>query len=267
MTEEVVVPVDETKVVLPEGEQQSAQAPEYSEEEQSALEQGWKPEDKFEGDKSKWVPADEFLRRGELFGKIDNLNRDLKDTRKALKALQEHHQRVQQSEYEHALQTLRNEKKAAYEAGDADAVIEADERLAAERERQQVERRIAQQAAAAPDPRFVAWANENKWYVNDPELKAFADEIGVSHARVHPDMDPADVLVYVKGRVKKAFPEKFTNPNREKPNAVEGKGTPTTHVKEYELSEEERKVMNTFIRSGIMTKEEYIKDLRKVKGE
>ena len=267
MTEEVVVQEEQQVDEQVTENQQSTQTPEYSEAEQSAMEQGWKPEDKFEGDKSKWVPANEFLRRGELFGKIDNLNRDLKDTRKALKALQEHHLRVQQSEYAHALQTLRDEKKAAYESGDADAVVEADERLAAERERQLVERRNAQQVAAAPDPRFVAWVNENKWYVEDPELKVFADDVGMAHARANPDADPSEVLVYVKGRVKKAYPDKFVNPNRAKPNAVEGTGAPAARVKEYELNEEERRVMQTFIRSGVMTKDEYIKELRKVKGD
>jgi hypothetical protein len=33
------------------------------------------------------------------------------------------------------------------------------------------------------------------------------------------------------------------------------------------LTDEERRVMNTFVRQDIMTKEEYIRDLRAVKGD
>jgi len=268
MTEEVVVQKELASTEEQQTEEQSTQQPEYSESELSAMEQGWKPQDQFEGDKSKWVPADEFLRRGELFGKIDSLNRDLKDTRKALKMLQEHHVKVKQAEYQHALETLRQEKKMALEAGDADALIEIDDRIADEKAKQQVEQQLARQAATAPDPRFVAWVNENKWYVDDPELHSFADEAGHAYTRLHPESDPMDVLVYVKGRVKKAFPEKFQNPNREKPNSVEGGGTPPRKPKidTFELNEEERRVMNTFIRSGAMTKEEYIAELKLVKG-
>ena len=35
-----------------------------------AREQGWKPQDEYEGDPNKWRPAKEFVERGELFGKI-----------------------------------------------------------------------------------------------------------------------------------------------------------------------------------------------------
>ena len=34
----------------------------------------------------------------------------------------------------------------------------------------------------------------------------------------------------------------------------------------FELSDEERKVMNTFLRNGIMTKEEYIAEVKKARG-
>ena len=244
------------------------QEPTYSEAENSAMEQGWKPKDQYEGDESKWVPAEEFLRRGELFSKIDSVNRELKDTRKALKALQEHHIKVKAAEYQHALQTLRDEKRKALEDGDADALIEIDEKIADEKARQNQEKQVAQQVASAPDPRFVQWVNENGWYTQDVELRGFADEAGVAYSRTHPDVDPVDVLKYVKERIKKAFPEKFSNPNRDKPNTVEGRGTPASKAKsdDFELTEEERKVMNTFIRAEVMTKEEYIAELRKVKG-
>ena len=71
--------------------------------EAQAREQGWRPKEEFEGDASKWRPAKEFIERGELFGKIDSMGKELKETRKALKMLQEHHSKVRETEYANAL--------------------------------------------------------------------------------------------------------------------------------------------------------------------
>ena len=62
--------------------------------ESEAREQGWKPKEEYEGDPEKWRPAKEFVERGELFGKIDVLGRELKETKKALKLLQEHNSKI-----------------------------------------------------------------------------------------------------------------------------------------------------------------------------
>ena len=72
--------------------------------ESQAREQGWKPKEEYEGDETKWRPAKEFVERGELFGKIDHMGKELKETRKALKMLQEHHSKVRETEYNKALQ-------------------------------------------------------------------------------------------------------------------------------------------------------------------
>jgi len=92
-----------------------------------------------------------------------------------------------------------------------------------------------------------------------------------------PDISPVQVQVntLVKGlapeevekQVKIEFPNKFTNPNRNKPGAVEGssnKGGKSTG--EVSLSDEERRVMQTFVRTGALTEKEYIESLRKVRG-
>lgn len=99
-------------------------------------------------------------------------------------------------------------------------------------------------------------------------MREFADTVGLKHANNNPDKAPEDVLKYVESQVKRAFPEKFTNPKRSQPSLVEG-GAPlgkSLKVDDIELSDEERKAMLTFERAGIMTKEEYKKQLRAVRG-
>ena len=81
------------------------------------------------------------------------------------------------------------------------------------------------------------------------------------------------MLKYVEGRIKKLYPETFSNPNKTRPSAVEGStSTPASRKPNeeddanYPLSDDERRVMMTFVRQGIMTKQEYIRDLKRVKG-
>ena len=246
-------------------------APVVSEIEQRAIEMGWRPKEEFDGDESDFIDATEFVRRKPLFEKIDNVGKELKETRKALKALQEHHAKVRESEYQNALKSLREEKKAALEAGDADKLIEVDDKIAEAKAQEVVQRTKEEKEATTPHPNFVQWAQRNPWYRTDGELTMVADQIGTAYAASNPQLSPDDVLKYVEQRVKKIYPDKFTNPNKSRPSAVEG-GTatpvrkPSDDLSSYPLTDEERKVMNTFVRQGIMTKEQYIADLKQVKG-
>lgn len=266
--EEVVV----TESTEDSGEGQKEVTPELSPIEQKALEMGWRPKEEFEGNEEDFIDATEFVRRKPLFEKIDNVGKELRETRKALKALQAHHEKVKEAEYQHALKALREEKKAALEAGDADALIEIDDKIADAKAQEVLNRNNAVKEAAAPHPNFVQWAQRNPWYKTNAELTVVADQIGTAYAASNPDLSPDAVLKYVETRVKKLYPEQFTNPNKTRPSAVEGgTSTPTKPVKNdisnYPLTEDERRVMMTFVRQNIMTKEEYIEDLKKVKGE
>lgn len=241
--------------------------------EKRALEMGWRPKEEFEGDEADFIDAQEFVRRKPLFDKIDSVGRELKETRKALQALKTHHEKVKEAEYQHALNTLRAEKKAALEDGDADKLIEIDERIADVKTQRQVEIRDEQVAQnQGPHPNFVRWVDENQWYKNDGELRVAADQIGTSYAANNPGVDPDEVLKYVARRIRKVYPERFQNPNKTKPSAVEGGssnkpvGKSNDDGDDIALTDEERKAMNTFIRQGILTKEQYLADIKKLRG-
>lgn len=237
--------------------------------EAQAREQGWKPQEEYEGEPGKWRDAKSFVERGELFGKIDTMGRELKETRKALKMLQEHHTKVKETEYNRALVELKALQKRHLEEGNADEYLQTTELLTdlkAEQKARQVAAELAPQPQG-PDPRFTAWVDRNKWYASDNEMRQFADSVGLGYSKVNPGIDPEEVLDYVATQVKLRYKDKFENPNRNKPSAVEGRSTPTGAKGEsIQLSEDERKVMNTFVRQGIMTKEEYLAEVKKLRG-
>lgn len=237
--------------------------------ESQAREQGWKPKEEYEGEPEKWKPAKEFVERGELFGKIDTLGKELKDTRKALKMLQEHHTKVKETEYKRAVDELKALQKKHLEEGNSDGYLETTELLTDLKAEQKSREVFAENAPAQVDPRFTAWVDANKWYA-DPratDMREYADVVGSGYAAKHPNLDPEDVLQYVTKQVKIQFKDRFTNPNRSKPSAVEGANTtPASNKSSFELTEEERRVMNTFVRSNVMTKDEYVAQVKAMRG-
>ena len=264
MSEETLIPQSgEAPAVANEQPAETAQVDSY---EQQAREQGWKPKEEYEGDPDKWRPAKEFVERGELFGKIDSMGKELKETRKALKLLQEHHSKVKETEYNNALKELKALQKKHLEEGNSDGYLETTELLTDLKAEQKAREVAAQVNPQQPDPRFVSWTQQNQWYVKDQEMRDFADTVGMGYAQRNPGIDPEEVLEFVEKQVKSRFRDKFQNPNRNKPSSVEGASTPAANKSSFEMSDEERKVMNTFVRNGIMSKDEYIAELKKMKG-
>lgn len=261
MSEEIIAP----KVEAPVAEAVETKAPEFTKVEQTALEQGWVPKDAFQGEEHKWVDAGEFLRRGELFGKIDAQNRELKETRKTLAALEQHYLKVQETEYKRALADLKKQKKEALIENDVEAVLDVDEKIEELREEQIAEARASAQAQVAsqqsqPHPEFVAWTNKNGWYQTNRTMTAFADAFGADLR--DQGKAPSEVLRLVTEEVKKKFPDKFYNPKREEPSAVEGAGAQKgSGVKGIALTELETTIMKKLVGQGVLTKEQYLKDI------
>jgi len=234
-----------------------------------AKEQGWKPKEEFDGDVSKWVSAETFVAKGELIEKIESLGKELKNTKKAMGMLQEHHKKVKETEFAKAVEYLKAQKKAAYEAGDVDAIVELDDKIAEVRETQKNQKIALEEETKQNNvhPEFSSWVSKNKWYDSDVELRDEADALGTSYAK-RTGKEPGEVLKYVEEQIKKLHPDKFSNPNRNKPSTVEGSGTSgvTRKVEDIDMSDEERQVMMTFVRANIMTKEQYIADLKALRG-
>jgi hypothetical protein len=122
--------------------------------------------------------------------------------------------------------------KAAYESGDADAVLAAQEkliRLQNQQERLQNYKprgapapQEAPQAAkpaapqvAKPDDRAMKWAESNQWFMKDKTMTGFA--MGLHEDLVAQGIDPASDLYYNKidAAVRRTFPDKFDDGNTE----------------------------------------------------
>lgn len=221
---------------------------------------GWRPQEEWEGAPEEWIDAKEYVGRKPLFDHMSVMRRELKETQKALRALTEHHQKVRENEYKRAIEDLKSAKKAAFDAGDTDKIVEIDDKLTDIKAQAIAQEKADQQPVNRVHPNFIAWVERNSWYAQNPELRAKADEIGTGHALMHPDKSPDEVLEYVEREIKKSF----RNPNKDRPSAVDGasnKEKPAGSKSTVVLTEQEEAVMKTLVRNGVMTKEEYMTEI------
>lgn len=196
-----------------------------------AAEMGWVPKEEWKGDPEKWRPAEEFVSRGENIIPIlkDQIKKTRADLEMALKVNAKEIEAIKgeaygkaKAEYEAKLRTLDAKELEAFQSGDGEAYIQV------KKERAAVRPPSIPAPVQAPqtNPVFEDWREKNPWY-GDPELTEYADFVGTKIAHETPGAPLADIYAKVTERVKKARPDKFTNPRRDEPGAVEG-GTHST---------------------------------------
>lgn len=265
MTEETKQ-VEGTEVV-----EQKLAEPIYSEVQLKAIDQGWIPKDQFDGDPEEFIDAAEFVRRGELFKKIESQSKELKAVRKALEALGQHHSKVKEIEYERALKSLKDARKQAIVEGDPERALALEDKI--DEVKAEKEQMVADTAAAAQveeaegyNPLMQSWVERNQWYEDDDVMRAAADGLGFKlHKQGH---SPEEVLDLVEKKIRKEFAHKFTNPARNKPSAVEPSTRQGTGTKDtFKLSAEEEQIMRKIVSvTPNYTEADYIKELKAIKS-
>lgn len=241
--------------------------------ESAASEMGWVPKEEYRGDPSKWVDAATFVERGAKSGPIlKERNEHLIKEIQSIKAEFEQHKKVTEqfkkfqadqaerkaNELKAQIAELRAQKSEAIRNGDGDAVNEIDDRIdTLKQSAKEVEKvEVEQPQNNAPHPDFASWKAENSWFDVDKPLTAYATEVA-KEMRRKGDMSEGRVFFdKVKEAVRKDFPHKFGNPNRNKPTSVEtGTGGSFNGKTFNDIPAEERKVIKTFIEQGLYKNE------------
>lgn len=256
---------------------------EVPEVETKALSMGWRPKEEWNGDDDDFIDATEFVRRKPLFDKIESqkvfYDRKIKEVEGTLNSLAQHHQKVKETEYQRAIKDLKEQKRAAMKEGDTIVALELEDQMDDLTSTHQEEIKVLKEeqesnkvVSNAPSPEFVVWSKENKWYMSDEEMHDFADGTAASfvqRSKIKGDLiSEQDVFKYVDKQVRKAFPEKFSNPNRDRPSAVSSgnvsNNKDTKLTASVKLTPEQEDIARNFAKSGVMTREEYIKELKAI---
>lgn len=248
---------------------ENQEAPQLSPIEQKAMDMGWRPISEFSGEEVDFIDAKEFVSRKPLYDKIGQQSKQLKNVTSAIEALKEHHSKVQESAYQQAIRDLKTQRKQALVDGDADKFEQYDDDIKVKEQAvaylQQSQSNPIVQEVPTVHPDFANWQDKNSWYSSVKYMRDFADELG---GRLANTMTPREVLAEVEKQTRKEFPHKFTNPNKtNSPDVGSSQGSGRSSGGDgLVLNEQETKVMNTLIRGGVLTKAEYIADLKKAKG-
>ena len=140
------------------------------------------------------------------------------------------------------LEAAKRQYKDAYESGDSDAMVEAQDAIATAKIRadkvanfkpaplQTVETpvKVPQQpieTQAVRDERAVSWADENPWFGSDDEMTAFA--LGLDSKLKKGGVDPQSDEYYEKinSRMRQVFPDQFDDGIEDEPASTQRKSS------------------------------------------
>jgi hypothetical protein len=247
-----------------ETETQAAPDPET---ESRAKAMGWAPKDEWRGPEDRWVDADAFVKRGEevmpiLKAQLRKFEAENAEIKRTLKEFGEHHTKTEARMYQKAIRDIQAAQREAAEAGN---LAQYDQ---LEQQKQAVVREAAQnvgktqQKQSDIDPVAKEWAERNPWFNTNKEMATFASAHLSTLEALNPDSSLEANLKAVDSAVKRAFPEKFTNPNRAKPSPVEGNpaGRRGGGKGYTDLPPEAKQACDRFVKQGLMKREDYVKE-------
>ena len=173
---------------------QSAAAPEVQE---RAEKLGWIPPERFKGDPTRFIDAEDYLERGETVlpivkehnrrvqVELDNLRQEssataaaLRSAQLAIEQIEERHTVATQKAVANARLQVKAQLAAASEAGDHDGVAELTDQLTQLKTAEEVARKaepiVAPPVPFTPAPEMVEWNAENPWFGRDKRKTALA---------------------------------------------------------------------------------------------
>ena len=243
---------------------------EYSSIEIKAIEQGWIPKEDFDGDVSEFIDAPEFVRRGELFGKIEKQSKELKAVRQALDALSKHHTKVKEMEYERALKTLKDARRQATMEGDHERALTLEDKIdEVKAEKEAIVQESRQTQVQEPDtytPEFENWVSRNEWYESNRLMRKAADALG-KELYEEGGRSPSEVLVLVEKEIRKEFAHKFAGPGAQRRTPVEGSTRGGAAKDDLQMTSEEVDIMRKIVAvTPGYTEADYKKELKALKS-
>ena len=251
--------------LLPEGEESNEDEggePEYSEVETEAMAMGWSPDGAKEGRKS--ISAEEFIDRKPLYDKVHKTDRNMKRLEEQNKAITAHLENMRKHQVEDKVETLKSKKRAVLEEQDegwTEQVMKIDEDIIKAGQ----EEEIVVPDVATNDA-YDTWLDQNQWYDSNTDMKAYADRLGAGIFSQNPNADLKTIYEEVAEEVRIRFPDQFVT-NRQKTSPVEGsRPRSTAKAAKYtvkDLDQDAKEIMTNLVKTGVMTKEEYITDLEK----
>ena len=233
----------------------------YTEVEKEAIEMGWKPE----GVKS----ADEFIRAAPLYDRIKKDSREIKDLKNMVEELKKFQNVQRKLGYEQAIKELQEQRADAIALSDVEEVDRVEQKM----KEVEAEHSDLKQDNSLP-PEAMQFAERHKDWMQSTSAQAAAMRAFVvqrDQELMGNGLSPKDHIDQVEHDLKEAFSgyfKKSEEPEFRHP-AVASDGIPIKGSRKKELGFEDlssvqKDIARQFARKGVMTTEEYIKQLKAI---
>jgi len=244
-----------------------------------ATQLGWNPNFQGEGavDASTYI-----LRSKDIQESMKNHNKDLKkqlnNLQGSVDALKEHNERVYKADVkrmEGEIAELKKQKREAIELADVTKVEELDNQISnIQNDIIDIKSQDIKPSQNSSNDVYNEWVKDNQWYITDDDMAKYADTVAKQYEGAPLDR----IFKLVTNKVKEVFPEKFEQPKKQETNnetklpigpksPVEG----NTNIKQTntftkdDLTPEQMQIMRQFVQGGIMTEQQYINDIAKMR--
>lgn len=247
-------------------EEQQQEPIELSATELKAFDQGWRPEDDFEGEKDNWKTAKEYIKDGEWIGKINDLNRKFDDQQRQFDDRLSNANKLNDARRKSEIESLRTEQKNAVGMADEGAYDAAQVKIDAIDKQSQDETTVTT-SQQSKDLDVAAWEAKNPWIndVND-ERTAVTQGIWNHYLQQNPNATSQQALTHVDSRLSKLFPTDNTNPRRNQPNATENQQRKPRRTNKdltmSDLTNDEQQQWNQFGNSIFKTEKAFLKAVK-----
>lgn len=191
--------------------------PDLSPAEQKAWDDGWRPQDQFEGNPENWKTAGEY----NLYGEMQTQVRDAKaETRRAQQDMDNRIaslNKLHAAQQESAIADLKAQQRQAVEEADTDKF----DRLQTQIDNTAVE--PVAETTPGKDPAITAWEAKNTWVMDPNDPKTIDANNFFNVAASKPGATAESALQEVDQKLAKLYPDQQaqSNPRREMPSMTE----------------------------------------------
>lgn len=229
--------------------------------EETAREQGWKPQDEYSGNPDLWVDAGEYLRSKPLIQKIRSQNKRMKELEKTVESMARHYDMTIKQARERTIAELTAQRRESIEQGKVLEVEELDKQIASVH---RMPDPVVPRPTLSPDiEEFVD--THKKWFNVDKGMTDFAIAYHEAYLKSNPGIDMKKSLDDTLAAVKVKYPDKFANPRKATPSGVEGVGAPSQGDGKYSksrLTAEQKMAYRQFVEvHKVMSHDDYFKQL------
>jgi len=195
--------------------------PQLSDTEQKAFDQGWRPQEDFEGPEDNWKTAREYVRDGEFLATIKGLNQRMDDQKKDFDSRLENTNKLHDARRKKDIADLETEMLDAVRTSDTEAYKDAKGKKTELEKEENTTTTATNEPATNERPVVDDWLAKNKW-INDKSDKAdFANDTWNGYVQRNPDSSDDEAIAHVNAQLTKFYPVNNNNPRRDQQNSNE----------------------------------------------